>query len=147
MPPSELNELVRNARYTGSDIREARRGRAIQTGRLRVSAASASSIRAAAPTDRLPELSRLAALLARTVLDAQIQGRPVPDDQIRFLLDAALLLNEYGAELPSPLDQIMQDASAPKAPEPSDDRPAPDVQDDDAGRLAWLLRPFQGLKG
>lgn len=147
MPLSKLNELVRNARYTGLSLRDPCRGRANQTGRLRVSAAPASSIRAAAPTDRLPELSRLAALFARTVLDAQIQGRPVPDDQIRFLLDAALLLNEYGAELPSPLDQIMQDASAPKVPEPSADRPAPEAQDDDAGRLAWLLRPFQGLKG
>ncbi|MCI9879218.1 hypothetical protein MTL_04110 [Methylobacterium goesingense] len=101
---------------------------------------------AATPTDRLPELSRLAALFARTVLEAQIQGRPVPDDQIRFLLDAALLLNEYGMDLPSPLDQIMQDASAPK--EPVAHKPArTETQDDDAGRLAWLLRPFQGAKG
>jgi hypothetical protein len=115
---------------------------------LRVSAAPASSIGAATPTDRLPELSRLAALLARTVLEDQIQGRPGPDDQIRFLLDAALLLNEYGMDLPSPLDQIMQDASAPKAPEPAAVVPAPaEAQDDDAGRLAWLLRPFQGAKG
>ena len=122
-----------------------------------MSAAPAISIGATRPADRLPELSRLAARVAATVLDAQIAGRPVPDDQIRYLLDAALLLNEYGAELPSPLDQIMQDASTPKAPEaqpedaesgnagPADAAPA-EVQDDDAGRLAWLLRPFQGAK-
>ena len=105
-----------------------------------MSAAPASSIRAGAPPDRLPELSRLAALFARTVLDAQIQGRPVPDDQIRFLLDAALLLNEYGAELPSPLDQIMQDASAPKASEPSADQPAPE-------RFAGIIAPSISHEG
>lgn len=96
--------------------------------------------------DKLPEVSRLAALLARNVLDAQIEGRPVPDDQIRFLLDAALLLNEYGVALPSLLGQIMHGASEPKA-----DDPSPPIgsaaADDDAGRLAWLLRPFQARKG
>ena len=56
----------------------------------------------------LSEVSRLATLLASDVLDAQIMQRPVPDGHIRSLLEAALLLREYGVEFPPLLGQIMQ---------------------------------------
>ena len=49
---------------------------------------------------RPSELSRLATRLADRVLDAQIARRPVPGSHIRTLLEAALLLREYGQELP-----------------------------------------------
>lgn len=110
-----------------------------------MSAAPAPVTPAASPVGRLPELSRLAALLARNVLDAQIVGQPVPDGQIRSLLDAALLLEEYGVELPSLLGQIMHGAAEPTSPATEPARPAGE-EDQEAGRLAWLLRPFQGSK-
>ncbi|KQP04871.1 hypothetical protein ASF28_18755 [Methylobacterium sp. Leaf99] len=89
-----------------------------------------------APPERLVEVSRLATLLAEQVLDAQIMKLPVPDDHIRVLLDAGLLLREYGIELPSLLGQIMLAAEGPKmevAAEP--------------WRLAQVLRPFQRTNG
>ncbi len=63
-----------------------------------------------ASPERLSELARLAGLLADQVLDAQIMGRPVPDQQIRTLLSAAFLLDEYGVPLPSLLQQIVHEA-------------------------------------
>ncbi|TXM72821.1 hypothetical protein FV218_12510 [Methylobacterium sp. WL69] len=86
--------------------------------------------------ERLSEVSRLATLLADRVLDAQIMKRPVPDDHIRSLLDAGLLLKEHGIELPSLLGQIMLAAEGP----------APEVAAE-PGRLARVLRPFQRTKG
>lgn len=110
-----------------------------------MSAAPASITQVSPPMERLPEVSRLAALLARNVLDAQITGQPVPDGQIRSLLDAALLLEEYGVALPSLLGQIMHSAAEPALPAAEPARAAGD-EEHDAGRLAWLLRPFQGSK-
>lgn len=43
---------------------------------------------------QLSEVSRLATLLADRVLDAQIMSRPVPDEHIRALSEAALLHSE-----------------------------------------------------
>ena len=118
-----------------------------------MSAALAPAIEGSDALHRLPEVSRLAAHLATNVIQAQIEGQPVPDGHIRSLLDAALLLREYGVALPTLLGQIMAGVaepeaegatppvSMPRAPEP---RPA---EDDDAGRLAWLLRPFQDAPG
>ncbi|MCJ2104355.1 hypothetical protein MKK70_02940 [Methylobacterium sp. E-041] len=63
-----------------------------------------------ASSERLPELSRLAGLLADQVLDAQIMSRPVPEPHIRALLSAAFLLDEYGLPLPSLLQQIVHGA-------------------------------------
>ncbi|WP_244474283.1 hypothetical protein [Methylobacterium sp. Leaf87] len=95
------------------------------------------------PPARLSEISRLATLLADRVLDAQIMKRPVLDDDIRSLLDAGLLLKEYGFELPSLLGQIML---AAEISEP-DVCPKPETDAEEVGRLAWLLRPFKGEKG
>ena len=63
-----------------------------------------------ASPERLSEVSRLAGLLADQVLDAQIMSRPVPDQHIRALLSAAFLLDEYGIQLPSLLQQIVHGA-------------------------------------
>lgn len=60
------------------------------------------------------EVSRLATLLANQVLEAQMMGRPVPDELIRALLDAASILREYGQELPSLLSQIMHGVDKPE---------------------------------
>lgn len=145
-----------------------------------MSAALAPAIQAPDAVDRLPELSRLAADLATNVINAQIEGQPVPDGHIRSLLDAALLLREYGVALPTLLGQIMAGVAEPEVRSPIGEsgsveagsveavpveslpaksgpegsgpaephRRAPRAEDDDdAGRLAWLLRPFQEAKG
>jgi hypothetical protein len=95
---------------------------------------------------RLSEVSRLATLLADRVLDAQIMSRPVPDEHIRALLEAALLLKEYGQELPSLLSQIMHGVDKPEADVPPEVQQKADAADDDVSCLAWLFRPFQGTK-
>jgi hypothetical protein len=96
---------------------------------------------------RLSEVSRLATLLADRVLDAQIMRRAVPDEHIRALLEAALLLREYGQELPSLLSQIMHGVDRPEADVPVEAQQKADAAEDDVSRLAWLFRPFQGTKG
>lgn len=78
-----------------------------------MSAAPAIDPEISEAAEGLSEVSRLATLLASEVLDAQIMRRPVPDSHIRSLLEAALLLREYGAELPPLLDQIMQGVDKP----------------------------------
>jgi hypothetical protein len=95
----------------------------------------------------LTEVSRLAALLADRVLDAQITSRPVPDGNIRVLLEAALLLREYDQELPSLLSQIMHGAAAPEVPALVEVQQSAQEGESEAGRMAWLLRPFQASKG
>ena len=95
----------------------------------------------------LAEVSRLSRLLADQVLDAQIMNRPVPDSHIRALLEAALLLREYGQELPSLLSQIMHAVDKPEADVPVEVQAKADAAEDDVSRLAWLFRPFQGTKG
>jgi hypothetical protein len=91
--------------------------------------------------DGLYEVSRMATLLASDVLDAQIMRRPVPDGHIRSLLEAALLLREYGQELPSLLSQIMHEVDKPAADVPAEIQQKADAADDDVSRLAWLFRP------
>jgi hypothetical protein len=93
--------------------------------------------------ERLSELSRLAALLADHVLDAQIVNRPVPDGHIRALHEAALLLREYGQEAPSLLNQITREVDKPEADVPVEVQAKADEAEDDVSRLAWLFRPFQ----
>ena len=94
----------------------------------------------------LSEVSRMATLLASDVLDAQIMKRPVPDSHIRSLLEAALLLREYGQELPSLLSQIMHEVDKPEAEVPVEVQQKAAEAEGDVGRLAWLFRPFQGTK-
>ncbi len=91
----------------------------------------------------LSEVSRLATLLADQALDAQIKSRPIPDDQVQALLDAAVLLDEYGQELPPLLGQIVHEIGT-SAPERAA-RPA-SRDEDEVGRMAWMLRPFRAAK-
>ncbi|MCJ2075637.1 hypothetical protein MKK68_08220 [Methylobacterium sp. E-016] len=96
-----------------------------------------------ASSERLPELSRLTGLLADQVLDAQIMSRPILDQHIRALLDAALLLDEYGVPLPPLLTQIVYEIDTETGRMAETDA----VVQDEAKSMAWLLRPFQGRKG
>ena len=98
------------------------------------------------PPQGISEVSRLATLLAERVLDAQITSQPVPDSHIRSLLEAALLLREYGQDLPSLLSQIMHQVDKPEADVPVEVQAKADEAEDDVSRLAWLFRPFQGTK-
>ncbi|MCJ2035770.1 hypothetical protein [Methylobacterium sp. J-068] len=96
-----------------------------------------------ADVEKLSEVSRLATLLADQVLDAQIMSRPVPNEHIRSLLEAALLLQEHGQELPSLLGQIMHGISAEQPHGPAEAQQT-SAEDEATGRLAWMFRPFQG---
>jgi hypothetical protein len=80
--------------------------------------------------ERLSEVSRLSTLLADQVLMAQAMDRPVPKGHINALVDAAIILDKYEVDLPAPLGQILDQIGA--------------AEDEGAGRLAWLFRPFQG---
>lgn len=82
--------------------------------------------------ERLSEVARLATLLADRVLDAQIMKCPVPDDHISSLLDAGLLLKDYGVELPSLLGQIILAAERPDSVLASE----PTMAENEAGRLS-----------
>ncbi|KQP30053.1 hypothetical protein ASF49_15145 [Methylobacterium sp. Leaf104] len=95
--------------------------------------------------DRLSEVVRLATLLADQVLDAQIMSRPVPDEHIRALLEAALVLRQHGQELPSLLGQIMHGISAEALKDPAEAQQSA-AEDEATGRLAWMFRPLQGAK-
>ncbi|KQP80654.1 hypothetical protein [Methylobacterium sp. Leaf117] len=86
-----------------------------------------------AASERLSEVSRLSTLLADRVLAAQAADEPVPKAHINALLDAAIILDKYEVDLPAPLGQIIDQIG--------------DAEDKDAGRLAWLFRPFQRAKG
>jgi hypothetical protein len=85
------------------------------------------------PPERLAEVSRLSTLLAERVLAVQAAEEPVPKADINALIDAAIILDKYEVDLPVPLGQIIDQIS--------------DAEDNEAGRLAWLFRPFQGSKG
>jgi hypothetical protein len=95
---------------------------------------------------QLFEVSRLATLLADRILDAQMMSRPVANEHVRALLEAALLLREYGQELPSLLVQIMHGVDKPEADVTPGVQQKADATDNDVSRLAWLFRPFQGAK-
>ena len=97
-----------------------------------------------APPAGLSEVSRLATLLADQALDAQIMSRPIPDDQIRALMEAALLLDEYGQELPPLLGQIVHEIGTAASAKPP--RPGRRPEEDEVGRMAWMLRPFRSSK-
>lgn len=91
------------------------------------------TVEAGDPPERLAEVSRLSTLLADRVLAAQAAEEPVPKAHINALLDAAIILDKYEVALPAPLGKIVDQIS--------------DAEDEEAGRLAWLFRPFQGRSG
>ena len=90
------------------------------------------TVEAGDPPDRLAEVSRLSTLLADRVLAAQATDEPVPKAHINALLDAAIILDKYEVDLPASLGQIIDQIS--------------DAEAEEAGRLAWLFRPFHGAK-
>ncbi len=104
------------------------------------------------PSSRLSEVSRLASLLADRVLAAQIDSQPIPKAHIHALLDAAIVLENHGADLPPLLEQMVQkleDSEADMAEQIGAERTADALsegKDAGDGRLAWLFRPFQGTK-
>lgn len=63
----------------------------------------------------------MANLLAYRVLNAQVTGRPVTERDIHALLEASILLSEYGLETPPQLSQIVQRISDGKAPDAQDE--------------------------
>ena len=94
-------------------------------------------------TDRIPEVLRLTSVLAEQVLDAQIMRRPIPDEQIRALANAALLLEDHGVTLPPLLMQVLHEVGADGTSEAAHER---DGDVEKARGLGWLLKPFQGSR-
>ena len=103
---------------------------------------------------RIAEVLRLTTALSDLILDAQIMKRPIPDDQVRALANAALLLEEYAIPLPPLTMQVLHEigaaglAAAVVQGEPQQvDGPKDQGEHKKAKGLAWLLRPFQERKG
>jgi hypothetical protein len=92
---------------------------------------------------RLSEVARLATLVADQVLDAQIMSRPVPDAQIRALLDAALVLEEHAMPLPPLLMQILHEVDEASGPGTLDAVQGGGEQGKATG-FTRLLRSFRG---
>lgn len=93
----------------------------------------------------LSEVLRLATLLADQVLDAQVMSRPISDQQVRALLDATLLLEDYDLALPPLLGQIMHEATAAGLVESDASQ---HVQPErPTGRLSKVMRVIRGVRG
>ena len=60
----------------------------------------------------IAEVSRLANLLAERVLAEHMADRPIPDEHIRALSQAAQLLAEYGQDVPPLMVPIMDQLRA-----------------------------------
>ena len=93
----------------------------------------------------MADIARMAELLTDRLLNDQIMGRQVSREGIAALLKASSLLKDYGQPIPPLLSQIVQDfgdEDSPGSPEGQDED-----EPDDAERLAWSLRPFQGSDG
>ena len=104
-----------------------------------------------ATPDRLAEVLRLTTALCDQVLDAQIMVRPVPDEQIRALVNAARLLREHDAEWPPLLTQVLHEIGANslatgigEGDPPTEDEGGRAPEGNKPNKLAWLLKPFQG---
>jgi hypothetical protein len=63
-------------------------------------------------TRSISDVAQLAAALAERVIQAQLVGKPAPEEDIRLLMDAAMLLDECGEELPPLLIPIIQEVRA-----------------------------------
>lgn len=94
--------------------------------------------------ERIDKVARLATLLADQVLNAQLLRRPVPDDHIRSLCEAGLLLKEYGVELPSLLEQILLVAEAEASRSPPGSESGPATADNDTGQPSQPFRQASG---
>lgn len=95
----------------------------------------AQSIALPSPPRRLDELSRLADLLAERVLRERAEGRSIPEAHIHALLDAAILLDKYEADLPATLDRIVDQIEGARR-----------EAENGASGFAWLFQPFQGTR-
>jgi hypothetical protein len=74
----------------------------------------------------ISDISRLAGQLAERVVQAQLFGKRAPEADIRLLMDAAMLLEQYGEELPLLLVPIVQEVRAGMAA-PADAEPESDA--------------------
>ena len=98
-----------------------------------------------AKAERLAEIAQMASVLTDYLLNNQIMGRPVSKEGIRALLEASLLLKNYGRAITPLLTQIVQDFGDEEACETTDGQDEAEL--DDVERLARSLRPFQGSDG
>ena len=100
-----------------------------------------------APSARLSETLRLTALLTEQVVATQMMKRPISDEQIRALANAALVLEEYAVPLPPLLMQALDEIGSNLLVAPVEDELTEGEADDgQSKRLAWMLRPFQGSR-
>lgn len=107
---------------------------------------------AGSESDRMSEVVHMAGTLANRLLDAQIMRREMPADQVRALVEAAVLMDERGVPWPPMMMQVLraveaglqEDDPAEGASEPARDGADPDGGGN--GRVAGaLLRFIPGL--
>jgi hypothetical protein len=66
----------------------------------------------AADAGGMTEVVRMAGMLADRLLDAQIMRKDLPVDQVRALVDAAVLMDERGVPWPPMMSQVLQSVEA-----------------------------------
>lgn len=92
--------------------------------------------------DRMSEVVQMAGKLADRLLDAQIMRKELPADQVRALVDAAVLLEERGVPWPPMMIQVLQAIDA----EFRNGDEAPRGAESD-GEEAEALEPESGIVG
>jgi hypothetical protein len=96
----------------------------------------------------MTEVVRMAGMLADRLLDAQIMRKELPDDQVRALVDAALLMEERGVPWPPMMSQVLQTVEAELR---GDDAalgqtdPAPDEAEPSEGGIGTVGGAFRRL--
>ncbi|AWI90539.1 hypothetical protein C0214_21310 [Methylobacterium sp. DM1] len=94
---------------------------------------------------KLGEVARLATLMADRILEAQIAARPIPQEQLNALVNAAWLLQDHDVPWPPLVEEVLHEAGrrmnrAEAAPEAADPEP------EDHGALVGLTRFFSGFR-
>ncbi|ACK81014.1 hypothetical protein [Methylorubrum extorquens] len=100
---------------------------------------------AGAQSDKLGEVARLASLMADRILEAQIMERPIPQEQLNALVNAAWLLQDHDVPWPPLVEEVLQEAGrrmnqGETAPEAADPKP------EDDGAPGGLTRFFSGFR-
>lgn len=88
------------------------------------------------------EILRLCTLLAERVLQAEMMGQALAEDQVVALAKAARLLQDHGVEWPRPLTQVLYQLAG-KAGDPE---PKLEVQPQQDAALKGLTRIFADFR-
>lgn len=93
-----------------------------------------------AEVDRLEAIALMADVLADRVLNAQVMGRSVSESDIHALLEASILLKDYGKATPPLLSEIVRNISGGDVPESVEARDVVELKT--VRRVAKSLQPL-----